>query len=202
MSLSLYNMHASPRILDHRYFAEEDDWEFYIRWVEDDEEHDSWFPGALLDDRGLLNDYLVALGFPLHSDINRLHELDCDDDHTIASLGVAVGSDDQSTEVSVTSSDGSGSKDIIFDIWGQLDYSGVVNNSDDVGDESVVSLAIAGESDIWGQLDYSDATNYSEDEDDDDEGATSLAVAGGSDAAAFSDSTLVANEDPVMDGHC
>lgn len=197
-------MHASPRILDHRYFAEEDDWEFYIRWVEDDQEHDSWFPGALLDDRSLLNDYLVALGFPIHSDYSCLHELDCDNDCTTASLEVAVGSDDHSADVSVAGSDGGGSNDTISDTWGQLDCSGVANDSDDVGDESVVSLAIAGEFAISGQLDYSDATNYSEDDDDDDddEGAASLAVAGGSDAAAFSDSTLVANEDPVMDGHC
>lgn len=200
-SLSLYNMHDSPRILDHRYFAEEDDWEFYIRWVEDGQEHDIWFPGALFDNRGLLTDYLVSLGFPPHSDYSRLHELDCDDDHNTASLEVAVGSDDQSTDVSVADSDGSGSKETISDIWWQLDFSGVANESDDVCDESVVSLAIAGESDIWGQFDYSDATDYSEDVDD-DEGAASLDVAGGSDAAAFSDSTLVANEDPVMDGHC
>lgn len=118
---------------------------------------------ALFDDRGLLNDYLVALGFPLHSDYSRLHELDCDDDHTTASLEVAVGSDDQSADVSVTGSDGSSSEENILDIWGQLDYS--------------------------------DATNYSEYEDDDDEGTASFAVAGGSDVAAFSDSTLVANED-------
>lgn len=197
---SLYNMHASPRILDHRYFAEEDDWEFYIRWVEDDQQHDIWFPGALFDDRRFLNDYLISLGFPPYSDYNRLHELDCDDNHTTDSLEVAVGNDNQSTEVSVTSSDGSGCNENISDICTQVDYSEATNDSDDVDADSAVSLAVVGVSDFWERLGYSDATNYSEDEDDED--AASLVIAGGSDAVAFSDLTLVANEEPVMDGHC